>query len=164
MKYTTLILIIIATISFACKKSGNDNDFVISASKATKAEGDLAQDAMSAADDAEVRTYAQKLVFDHTNLDAEVERLARNKDVKVPGGVEGKVKEAKVQLMKLTGKSFDQAFVKQMFEDHIAMIRDFEEESRMGSDRDVRAWADKTLLTLRQHLKTAEELQAKVGK
>ena len=64
--------------------------------------------------------------------------------------------------MKLTGKSFDQAFVKQMVDDHTSTIKAFENESKNGTDADLKSWVDKTLPTLRDHLKMAQDLQKKV--
>ena len=76
--------------------------------------------------------------------------------------MEGKAKEAKERLMKVTGKSFDSAFLKQMVEDHTSTIKAFEDESKNGTDVDLKAWVDKTLPTLRDHLKMAQDLQKKV--
>ena len=76
--------------------------------------------------------------------------------------VEGKMKETKERIMKLTGKSFDQAFVKQMVDDHTSTIKAFEDESKKGTDTDLKSWVDKTLPTLRDHLKMAKDLQKKL--
>ena len=141
-----------------------DKDFVTSTGKGGKAEVELAQDALSHAENADVKSFAQKLVDDHTKANGELETYATGHGVTIPSEMEGKMKEAKERLMKLTGKNFDQAFVKQMVEDHTSTIKAFEDESKKGTDTDLKAWVDKTLPTLRDHLKMAENLQKKVGK
>jgi putative membrane protein len=141
-----------------------DKDFVTSATRGGKAEVELAQDAVGHATNAEVKAFAQKLVDDHTKANQELEQFATGHGVTVAAAVESKMKEAKERIMKLTGKSFDQAFVKQMVDDHTGTIKAFEEESKNGTDADLKSWVDKTLPTLRDHLKMAQDLWKKIGK
>lgn len=141
-----------------------DKDFVTTAGKGGKAEVELAQDAVTHAQNADVKSFAQKLVDDHTKANGELEQYATGHGVTIPSEMEGKAKEAKERLAKLTGKSFDQAFVKQMVEDHTSTIKAFEDESKNGTDADLKAWVDKTLPTLREHLKMAQDLEKKLGK
>jgi putative membrane protein len=140
-----------------------DKDFVTSAGKGGKAEVEVAQDALAHAQNADVKSFAQKLVDDHTKANSELETFATSHGVTLPSEAQGKMKEAKERLMKLTGKNFDQAFVKQMIEDHTDTIKAFEDESKNGTDTDLKSWVDKTLPTLRDHLKMAQDLQKKVG-
>jgi putative membrane protein len=141
-----------------------DKDFVTSAGKGGKAEVEVAQDAVTHATNADVKAFAQQLVQEHTKANDELTQLASTKGVTIPGEVESKMKEAKERLMKLTGKSFDQAFLKQMVDDHTSTIKSFEDESKAAADPDIKKFAENTLPTLREHLKKAKDLQAKVGK
>ena len=140
-----------------------DKDFVNSASLGGIAEVELAQDGVKHATNADVKSFAQKLVDDHTKANQELSSFASSRGVTTTAKVEGKMKETKERIMKLTGKSFDQAFVKQMIEDHTSTIKMFEDESKAGTDADLKNWVDKTLPTLRDHLKMAQDLQAKIG-
>ncbi len=189
----TLFAIVIVVAAMACKKSENynettttasettatatetsastavplndtDKDFVGAAARGGIAELDLAQDGFGHATNADVKAFAQKLIDDHSKANQELLQFAQTRNATVAGETEAKVKEAKERLLKLTGKSFDQAFVQQMIDDHKNTITKFEDESKNGSDAELKAWVDKTLPTLREHLKTAEDLQAKVGK
>jgi len=45
-----------------------------------------------------------------------------------------------------------------MIDDHSKVIAAFEKEIASGSDPDVKAWASKTLPTLREHLSEARAL------
>ncbi len=139
-----------------------DKDFVTNTGKGGKAEVELAQDALNHATNADVKSFAQKLVDDHTKANGELEQFATSHGVTIPTEVQSKAKEVKERLMKLTGKSFDQAFVKQMVDDHTSTIKAFEDESKNGTDADLKAWVDKTLPALRDHLKMAEDLAKKV--
>jgi putative membrane protein len=141
-----------------------DKDFVSAAERGGKAEVDVAQDATAHAENTDVKAFAQKLVDDHTKANAELEQFGLSHGVTTTAEIEAKAKEAKERLAKLTGKNFDQAFIRQMVDDHQATIKTFEDESKNGTDSDLKAWVDKTLPTLRDHLKMAENLQSKLGK
>ena len=60
------------------------------------------------------------------------------------------------ELSKLKGAAFDQAYTKDMVAGHEAAIKQFEIEIKTGRDADVKAWAEKCLPTLREHLKLAQ--------
>ena len=144
----------------------NDKDkgFVEKAGKGGKAETALAQDAVAHATNPDVKSFAQKLVDDHSNANTQLAQLASTKGVTIPSEMEVKATKAKERLEKLTGKSFDEAFVKQMVEDHKDTIKLFEEASKSATDNDVKSFATSTLPTLQQHLKMAEDLEKKVKK
>ena len=63
----------------------------------------------------------------------------------------------------LSGAAFDRAFVSHMIMGHEKAIGKFETASATLQDADLKKYAEKTLPTLRKHLETAQELQAKVG-
>src|SRR5439155_12293915 len=110
--------------------SDKDKDFVTDAGKGGKAEVELSQDAVSHATNASVKSFAQKLIDDHTKANDELASIATSKGVTIPSEIQGKMKEAKERLLKLTGKSFDQAYVKQMVDDHTSTIKMFEDNSK----------------------------------
>jgi putative membrane protein len=51
-----------------------------------------------------------------------------------------------------------------MVKDHREDIAEFQKEANSGDDSDVKAFAAKTLPTLQEHLKLAQETDAKVKK
>jgi putative membrane protein len=62
-------------------------------------------------------------------------------------------------LMGKSGTEFDTEFARMAVEDHQKDIAEFEKAASSASDSDVKAWAAKTLPTLRAHLKEAESLR-----
>jgi putative membrane protein len=142
----------------------NDKNFVMDAGKGGKAEVGLASDAVQRSSNAEVKAFAQKIVDDHTKANDKLTTIATGKGVTIPDEVPPDATAAKEKLAKLTGKSFDQAFAKQMVDDHTKTIAKFEDESKNGADPEVKAFADDTLPALREHLKMSQDLQTKVGK
>ena len=69
-----------------------------------------------------------------------------------------KHKEVKDRLSKLSGAEFDQAFMQQMVKDHTEAVTLFENQATNGKDAEVKAWAAKTLPTLKEHLQLAQEI------
>jgi len=162
------VALVLASSGFAQKapavtSSGSEDiEFVLDAAKGGMAEVELGKLAVEHAKNDEVKKFAQRMVDDHTKANGELEAFGTSHGVTATAEVEAKAKEAKERIMKLTGKSFDQAFVKQMVDDHTSTIKAFEDESKNGTDTDLKSWVDKTLPTLRDHLKMAKDLQKKV--
>ena len=69
------------------------------------------------------------------------------------------MQQAVTDLQKKTGKGFDEAYTKMMVSDHKKVIKSFEDESKNGSDADIRTFADNTLHTLHHHLDEAQKCE-----
>ena len=61
--------------------------------------------------------------------------------------------------MQLSGEAFDRAFIAAQVKAHHEAIALFGQEISIGADPELKAFADKQLPALRDHLKKAEELQ-----
>jgi predicted outer membrane protein len=57
----------------------------------------------------------------------------------------------------INGTDFDKEYLAIMVKDHEKNIAAFEEEAKDGEDADVKAWAEKTLPTLKEHLKMVQD-------
>ena len=67
--------------------------------------------------------------------------------------------EAK-KLAKLSGADFDREFAQHEVKDHEKDIKKFEKETAKLKDADLKAWAEKQLPVLREHLAMAQKLSA----
>jgi putative membrane protein len=67
------------------------------------------------------------------------------------------------KLSQLSGAEFDRAYVAAMVEEHQKDVRDFSRQASSGADADVKAFAAKTLPTLKQHLQHVQDLSKTVG-
>ena len=59
-------------------------------------------------------------------------------------------------------KSKKEMTSEKMVKDHKKDIATFEKEAKDGEDADVKAWAEKTLPTLNEHLKMVQDAQSKM--
>ena len=67
------------------------------------------------------------------------------------------------KLAKLSGAEFDKAYVAAMLDDHQKDVREFSRVASGNGDADVKAFASKTLPTLKEHLQQAQDLSKSVG-
>jgi putative membrane protein len=65
--------------------------------------------------------------------------------------------------MSATGAAFDRGFIEAQVKAHQDAIALFEQQAHGGGDNDLKAFAQKQLPGLRNHLKQAQDLQAKLG-
>ena len=79
------------------------------------------------------------------------------------GTVNGQWPQHEINWDALSGAEFDRAFANHMVMGHEKAIRKFENASANLQDADLKKYADKTLPTLRDHLRRAQELQSQVG-
>lgn len=121
--------------------------------------GKLATD--KAASD-EVKSFGKHLVDDHAKANDELKSVASGKGFTVPAETDAKQRAKMEKLSALSGTEFDRAFTKQMVKDHKATVRLFEKQAKRGQDPELRAFAEKTLPKLREHLRMAEDLDRTV--
>ena len=112
----------------------------------------------------EVRKFAQRMIADHTKANEELKGLASKKGAKLPAELDQKHQAMQQKLEKMKGDEFDRAYMMHMVQAHKESVTLFQNEAKNGKDADARAWAEKTLPTLQEHLKMATEINAKVSK
>jgi putative membrane protein len=104
----------------------------------------------------DVKQFAQRLVADHSKANDELKQLASKKGVTWPTQVSDKHQKT---LDKLTSTSnFDKQFKEIAIKDHKKDIKEFEKAEKKCEDADLRSWITKTLPTLQEHLRMAEQL------
>jgi len=146
------------------KLSSKDKSFITNASEAGNAEIAKANLANKTSSDPDVKSFADMMVTDHTKAGDELKTIAQGKGAEVAEGP-GTMQKADIELLKAkSGKSFDKAYAKQSVADHKKAVALFEKASTDLDDADLKAFAEKTLPTLKHHLEEAEKLQAKFVK
>jgi len=93
------------------------------------------------------------MVADHTKTTKELTALANQK------GVSFDAKGVKAQ--NLGTADFDRQYLALLEATHKTDIAEFEKEAKNGDDRDLKAWASKTLPMLREHLAMVEDAMKK---
>jgi len=139
--------------------SKGDQDFAVNTANAGMTEIQAAKLAQQQGSSADVKKYAAMMIKDHSAAADTLKMIAAKKNLTLPADLSNDSQQAIADLQKKTGKDFDKAYIKMMVSDHKKVISAFEDESKHGSDADIRAFADNTLHTLRHHLDEAQKCE-----
>jgi putative membrane protein len=141
-----------------------DAGFVKEAAQAGMAEVQGSRMALQKSKEQAVRDFAQRMVDDHTKAGDELKELAHKKNVAVPDKASQAQQKKIDSLRKVSGHEFDQRY-SEFFgvPAHEEAVNLFEKEAKTGADADLRQFAEKTLPTLREHLRMAHGLQARTN-
>jgi putative membrane protein len=141
-----------------------DKAFVADAAKDLLSEVELAHVADRQATNVAVKAFAHLMVQDMERLTDELKRFASKRAVVLPSRVEVRLTELHNKLASMSGKNFDEAFLRQVIEDHFKMISKYDAEAAIVGDPDLQDWVAKTLPVLHNHIVMAKELQAKLAR
>lgn len=136
-----------------------DRKFIQDAAASGMFEVEVAQLGASKATDAGVKSYASMLVDHHTAANNELVQLANSKKVELPAAPPRAMRRDVEKLGKKSGADFDRDFVREVgIKAHEKDIKNFQKASEQVKDPQLKAWVDKTLPTLREHLAQAQKL------
>lgn len=136
-----------------------DQDFAVNTANAGMTEIQAGQLAEQKGMSKDVKEYGAMMVKDHTAAADRLKMIAASKNITLPSAISPEMQKNIDDLTKEDGKKFDKDYMSMMVSDHKKVISAFEDESKNGSDADIRAFADSTLHTLHQHLDKAEKCQ-----
>lgn len=136
-----------------------DRKFILEAAESGMFEAEAAQMGATKATDPAVKSFASMLVDHHTAANDELTKLANSKKIELPAAPPRALRRDVEKLGKRTGKEFDEDFVRNVgIKAHEKDIKKFEKASKDVKDAELKAWVDKTLPTLREHLAQAQKL------
>lgn len=141
------------------KPAHADASFMDDAAHAGHYEVEAAKLALQKGQSDAVKSFAQRMLDDHTAAAQQLQALATAKNHKLPDGP-SMVQKGKLKLLAThEGAKFDKSYIDSLGpKAHRDTVKLFEKASAKARDPDVKAWAEKTLPTLREHLTLAEQL------
>lgn len=142
---------------------GSDGGFVKHAAEGGMMEVEAAKVAAEKASNPDVKEFAEKLRNDHDEANKKLASIAETKNISIPSKLNPEHQKKVEELMQKNGADFDRTYVQMMIKDHPKDISLFERQAKTGKDPELKAFANDTLPTLRSHLKTAQDLQGKLG-
>jgi putative membrane protein len=137
--------------------------FAVKAASAGMMEVALGQLTQQKAINAEVKKFGQTMVDDHGKANKELQSLAAENKIALPTAPLPKHQQHIDHLNNLSGVAFDSAYMSMMVMDHQHDIAEFEKATQNNQENpQVKAFAQKTLPVLKQHLDMAQKTNAKV--
>ena len=140
-----------------------DSDFFKKATEAGLAEVELGNLAQKKSDNQSVKDFGAMMVKDHTAGNDKLKGIADPKGIKLPTSPSVGQMATKTKLEVLTGKTFDDSYIKGMIKGHKEAVKLFKTESSSGQDPDAKAFATATLPTLQMHLTKIESIAKEAG-
>jgi putative membrane protein len=137
------------------KMSQKDVNFIQKAAGGGAQEVENGKMAEKQAKSAEVKSIAARMVADHTRMNKELTALANRKGVTF--------NTSGVRAQNLGSGDFDRLYLKWLEDVHKGDIADFERAAKTSDDSELKAWASKTLPTLKQHLAMVQAAEKKAG-
>ncbi len=138
----------------------DDAKFVTTAANDGMAEVDAGKMAQQKASNPRVKSFADMMVTDHTKAGNELAVIAKTKNITLPAAPDADAQKMADDLGKKSGKDFDKAYVKGMVEGHEKAVQLFTDASNNCKDADLKAFATKTLPTLKMHLDSIKAIKA----
>ena len=153
---TTLALLSLPAVA---QMSAADKSFATNAAAGGLAEVSLGKLATQKATSEKVRAFGQQMVTDHTQANQELMQLAQKEHLTLPKQPTAQQQADERKLRSENGPAFDTAYMRDMLQDHRKDVAEFQKEAQNGRDPGLKAFAQKYLPILQNHLKMAESAQ-----
>ena len=141
-----------------------DQEFLAKALEDSVLEVQLAEKALDKSSNDRVKKFAQRMIDDHSKARQELMEIAKDMKLGVAAGLSQEYRELMLRLTKAEGAEFDRVYMNHMVEDHEKDVAEFESYAKNGKHDRLRAFARKTLPTLREHLKMARDVASDLKK
>jgi putative membrane protein len=145
----------------AGKLDRQEEQFVKKAAQAGLKEVKLGEVAKAKATNPDLKQFGDMMTSDHSGANQELKTIASSKGIELSDELDGKHKSDVDRMSSLAGEEFDKAYAAEMLKDHKMAVADFEKASQDCKDPDLKAFAGKTLPTLKMHLDRIQEIQGK---
>jgi putative membrane protein len=142
------------------KVSDDASTFVVNAANGGMMEVQLGKLAQTNAASADVKKFGQRMIDDHSKANEELKAVAAQKNIAIPDSVSGDKHDMIAKLQDKKGKDFDEAYMDMMVDDHKEDIDEFEKAANNVKDADISGFASRTLPTLQEHLKMAQQIDS----
>lgn len=142
--------------------SAADYQFVEKAARGGLEEVELGQLAEQKGSSEAVRTFGKRMVTDHNKLNDQLKQIASQKGATVPTSLSHHENSRIQHLESVSGATFDKDYAKDMVKDHQQDVKKFQDAAKKLEDADLRAFAQKAVPVLQEHLGMAENMQTSV--
>ena len=160
-----LTLAVALSTSMGTAFAATDNDFVDKAAAGGIAEIETSKLALEKSASADIKSFANMMITDHSKANDELAAIAKKNDIEVPDTTT-LVKQAKEKILDMRDESFDAAYADNQVKAHEETIELFKKEANTVTDDQVKGatelkgFAQKMLPGLEKHLEAAKKLQA----
>jgi putative membrane protein len=136
-----------------------DQEFLEKAAKGNLLEVQLGELAIKRAGADEVVLFGNRMVQDHSDSLAELEKIAQQKGVTLPTELDEDQKKMVERFSQLSGEEFDREYMQEMVKEHEEDIELYKTQAAEGQDPELREYAARTVQILITHREIAQGIQ-----
>jgi len=140
------------------EKPFDDNEFVKKAASGGMHEVLLAKIAQTKAKSEPVKSFADRMVTDHTKANENLKKAASSAGIALPEMMSEKDQKHVEHFENYKGTNFDGDYMKHMVTDHEADVALFTRASQEAKNPAIKDFAKTTLPTVQEHLKLAKKI------
>ena len=106
---------------------------------------------------------AERLIKEHSMANSQLKQVARKKGVNLPNTPNARQKAIYNRLARLSGVSFDKAYMGAQIRSHLNSVSLYQNQIRAGKDADATLYARETLPIVQDHLTMIVSVAQNVG-
>ncbi|RJR38362.1 MAG: DUF4142 domain-containing protein [Desulfobacteraceae bacterium] len=171
MKHLTVLLILL--LLGACSQkagratpeglNGEETFFMQEASVLGVASVKLGQIALQRSSTEEVKQFAQTVIDDYVVAGQQIRNIAEKKEIILHTEPDEEDESTADRLSRMKGSAFDRQYISIVLRDHQKGVDRFKVQAIQGRDSELKAFAERNLPVLQQHLDHAKALHGKLG-
>jgi len=161
------VLVVALFGSMLSAQSGDkakDSTFVQKASEGNLGEIELSKMVAKQTTNAKVREFANKLAQDHMKANQELTGIANKLNITPANEISKHCREMKEKLSKKSGGDLDREFVSAQVKAHEEALQMYKDQAKNGQSADLKAFANKVVPTIEEHLRQARDLSKTLEK
>ncbi len=140
-----------------------DKTFISEAAEGGLKEIQFSQLALQKSSNDDVKTFAQKMITDHTQLNNDMQPFAQQAGITPPTQLKPKDQTEYDQLSKLSGSAFDHKYIQSMVKDHHKDLKEFKTEAAVATDPSFKTTVESGEKVIQQHTDMADNLAKTKG-
>jgi putative membrane protein len=135
-----------------------DAEFVIKAASGGVFEVESSKIAKTSASSADVKKFAERMITDHEKANKELMEVAKKADLGIPVNILDTHQQLLDKVKGAKGADFDQVYMDAQVTAHKEAVGVFSSAAKNAKDTGVKAFAEKTLPTIKEHYELAKKL------
>ena len=151
----------LSAAGMAAAQDMSAQDFVNEAASGGLFEVQSSELALQRSQDADVQEFANQMITDHTANNQELMATAQSAGLTVPAAISSPHAELMQGLQGAEGGAFDTSYAQAQVTAHETAVTLYQTYAQNGDEQALKAYAEKSLPVLQQHLEHAQELAGK---
>lgn len=147
--------------------SSSSQDFVRRAATSNQFEIASSQLAADQSENPAVKEFAQQMITDHTQVGDDLTAAltsAGEDETAIPDTPDPKHRKVMDRLNAASGENFDRLYIQEQIRAHREAVALFQNYANKGDNASLKAFANHTLPSLKQHLQQVQKLQGAMKK